>query len=290
MIYFSSGDKGGVGKSLLANALINYSYIKNEKKVVIIDSDTRNSDVFRLHNNYFPDKKYIHRIELSSKDGWLDLEDSIEIIYLENPKIDIDFVISLPAGIGKTFISELEMFHKAISKYNQKIVLFWSMDTGIDSINLLKLTFLECHDFIDHIVIVKNLYYGTDEHFYLWNDSSLRILLLGLGATEAVMTGLHIRLTPYYKKIKFDESYIKDLIAKNNIKHPHIKSTNYNNTGEPMPFFNIMNDAIEIMGSTRNRLKVWLDEMSETFMIADKQATIGEFKEKCGKAVFHSQN
>ena len=52
MIYFSSGDKGGVGKSLLANALINYSYIKNEKGVVVIDADTRNSDVFRLHKNY----------------------------------------------------------------------------------------------------------------------------------------------------------------------------------------------------------------------------------------------
>ena len=290
MIYFSSGDKGGVGKSLLANALINYSYIKNEKKVVIIDSDTRNSDVFRLHKDYFPDKKYIHRIDLSSKDGWLDLEDSIETIYLENPNIDIDFVISLPAGIGKTFISELEMFHKAIAKYNQKIVLFWSMDTGIDSINLLKITFLECHDFIDHIVIVKNLYYGENDNFYLWNDSNLRILLLGLGATEAVMPGLHVRLAPYYKTLIFDESYIKDLIAKNNIKYPRTTSTNNNYAGKPMPFFNIINDDIEIMTSIKNRLKSWLDEMSETFIIADKKASTGEFKERCKKVDFQSPN
>lgn len=287
MIYFSSGDKGGVGKSLLANALINYSYIKNEKKIVVIDADTRNSDVFRLHNNYFPDKKYIHQIELSSKDGWLDLEDTIETIYLENPNLDIDFVISLPAGIGGTFISELEMFHKAMAKFNQKIVLFWTMDNGIDSINLLKKAFLACHAFIDHIVVIKNLYYGNDEHFYLWNDSSLRILLLGLGATEAVMPGLHIRLVPYYKKLKFDESYIKDLIAKNNIKHPRIISTNNNSyTGEPMPFFNIMNGDIEMMGSVKNRFKVWLDAMSETFRIADEKIKLGEFKEKCRNLIF----
>ena len=286
MIYFSSGDKGGVGKSLLANALINYSYIKNEKRVVVIDADTRNSDVFRLHKNYFSDKKYIHQIELSSKDGWLDLEDTIETIHLENPNLDIDFVISLPAGIGGTFISELEIFHESMTKYNQKIVLFWSMDTGIDSINLLKITFLECHNFIDHIVYVKNLYFGENENFYLWNDSNLRILLLGLGATEADMPGLNVRLIPYYKKLKFDESYIKDLIVRNDIANPQIISKNYNNyTGEPMPFFKLMNGDIEMMGSIRNRLKIWLDTMSETFRIADEKIKLGKFKEKCSNLI-----
>lgn len=286
MIYFSSGDKGGVGKSLLANALINYSYVKNKGKVAVIDADTRNSDVYRLHNDHLSDNKYIHRIELSSKDGWIDLEDAVETIYLENPNLDIDFVISLPAGIGGIFISELEMFHKAMAKFNQKIVLFWTMDNGIDSINLLKKVFLECYEFIDHIVVIKNLYFGDDENFYLWNDSSIRIFLLGLGATEATMQGLHVRLVPYYKKLKFDESHIKELMQKNKIKHPLIViKYNDNYTGEPMPFFNIMNSDIKIMGSAKNRLKTWLDEMSETFKIADEKINQGEFKKKCSNLI-----
>lgn len=299
MIYFSSGDKGGVGKSLLANALATYSYTKNNGKVVIIDADTRNSDVFRIHKNYISDKRYILRIELSSKDGWLSLEDSIEEIYNENQNIDIDFVISLPAGMGATFNSELKTFRQSIAKYNQKIVLFWSMDTGIDSINLLKNVFLNCYDCIDHIAVAKNLYFGENENFHLWNDSNLRILLLGLGATEAAMPGLHNRLIPYYKKMKFDETHIKELILKNNIKCPKIIDRSRDNdryNGEPMPFFKMFDDDVQMKGSTKHRLRMWLDGtdemdgMMQMFRAADIQANTGEFKEKCAKIVFNTTN
>ena len=52
-----------------------------------------------------------------------------------------------------------------------------------------------------------------------------------------------------------------------------------------MPFFKLMDDDIEMMGSIRNRLKIWLDTMSETFRIADEKIKLGKFKEKCSALI-----
>ena len=98
------------------------------------------------------------------------------------------------------------------------------------------------------------------------------------------MPGLHARLTPYYKTLNFDESHIKDIMEKNSIKNQNTEGNN-NYSGEPMPFFNIMNGDIEIMGSIKNRLKNWLDTMSATFKIADEKTKLGVFKEKCSKLI-----
>lgn len=276
MIYFSSGDKGGVGKSLLANALIYHSCSKsnNSNNTVIIDSDTRNSDVYRLHEPYFGNKDHLAKIELTHPDGWLDLADKIEELSKAEPNSNFDYIISLPGGIGKTFTSELETFSKLIKKYNQKIILFWSMDPGVDSINLLKLTFLQCHGFIDHIAVIKNNFFGSDDFFYLWNESFLKILLLKIGATEATMPGLHIRLTEFYKKMVFNQQDIINILELNGYKtnrHTNKNSDAYQ--GEPLPFFNILNDDIKITASVKYKLHQWASCMSEAFQLADNNAT-----------------
>ena len=47
-IFYVGGSKGGVGKSKLSFALIDY-LLDDGKKVLLLESDTSNPDVFKAH-------------------------------------------------------------------------------------------------------------------------------------------------------------------------------------------------------------------------------------------------
>lgn len=54
-IFYVGGSKGGVGKSKLAFALIDY-LLDEEKQVVLLETDTSNPDVFKAHQPHENDR------------------------------------------------------------------------------------------------------------------------------------------------------------------------------------------------------------------------------------------
>jgi len=67
-IYFIGGSKGGVGKSMVAMALLHY--LKEiGREVVLIDTDTSNPDVSKIYEQIVPTEL----LNLDEVDGWMQL-------------------------------------------------------------------------------------------------------------------------------------------------------------------------------------------------------------------------
>ena len=71
-IYYVGGSKGGVGKSKLSFALIDY-LTEQEKKVLLLDTDTSNPDVYKAHHPYENENLSCKIADLDVSDGWIEL-------------------------------------------------------------------------------------------------------------------------------------------------------------------------------------------------------------------------
>lgn len=71
-IYYVGGSKGGVGKSKLSFALIDY-LITLEKKVLLLETDTSNPDTYKTHHPHEKDNMICKIIDLDVSEGWIKL-------------------------------------------------------------------------------------------------------------------------------------------------------------------------------------------------------------------------
>jgi nitrogenase subunit NifH len=67
-IYMVSGCKGGVGKSIVSMALLDY-LIKLDRKCLLVEADTANDDVFKTYG----DSMVTAHINLDIEEGWVEL-------------------------------------------------------------------------------------------------------------------------------------------------------------------------------------------------------------------------
>ena len=67
-IYWIGGSKGGVGKSMLALATVDY-LLSAGREVLLIECDNANPDVFRAYQDRVPTE----RTDLDEGDGWIHL-------------------------------------------------------------------------------------------------------------------------------------------------------------------------------------------------------------------------
>ena len=69
-IFYVGGSKGGVGKSKLTFALIDY-LLNDGKQVVLLESDTSNPDVYKAHHQHENGMLVCKEIDLDISDGWI---------------------------------------------------------------------------------------------------------------------------------------------------------------------------------------------------------------------------
>jgi cellulose biosynthesis protein BcsQ len=67
-IYWIGGSKGGVGKSMMAIAALDY-LLERGTSVGLVESDTSNPDVWKVYKDVVP----VELINLDESDGWVDL-------------------------------------------------------------------------------------------------------------------------------------------------------------------------------------------------------------------------
>jgi hypothetical protein len=187
-IIISHGDKGGVGKSMVACALADF-LLSTGEKVAIIDADTRNPDVDRMFSSHLPCAK----INLRSEDGWIDFMEFIE----NHPGHSI--VISTPSGIGEYMyedIPRLSEFLKQL-KFPAEMELWWTINRQTDSVNLLGDAYKSYGDAFTRIRVIANLYHamGDKNAFTQWNESPLRPRLEKSGGMTLYFPELTHRVT-----------------------------------------------------------------------------------------------
>ncbi len=168
-IIFAHGDKGGVGKSLVASAVIDYLDATGQK-VAVIDADTQNPDVSRMFLSELAGVSVpCMKANLRSENGWMDAMDFV------TKHKDHSVVFSMPAGIGevmntKNWLAEFRAF-LAQDETPPSMELLWVLNTGLDSVNLLVNANETYGKYFDAIHVVRNNIWSNADEFTIWNKN-----------------------------------------------------------------------------------------------------------------------
>lgn len=160
-IYFVGGGKGGVGKSTVSIALIDF-LLRENKEILLVETDTSNPDVGKIFSKIVP----VEAINLDFKEGWINLINKAE----ENP--DKDFVINSAARNNIGLVKYGAMLCDALEPLHRQLETLWIINRQRDSLNLL----IEYMNAIysGRISVFRNLYFGTPDKFELFNKSKAK--------------------------------------------------------------------------------------------------------------------
>lgn len=160
-IYFVGGGKGGVGKSTVSIALIDF-LLKENKTLFLIETDTSNPDVGKIFSKHIS----VEPINLDFKEGWINLINKAE----ENAEKDI--VINTAARNNLGLVKYGAMLCDALDPLDRQLETIWVINRQRDSLNLLN----EYMNTITRgrITVLRNLYFGASEKFELFNNSKTK--------------------------------------------------------------------------------------------------------------------
>ena len=184
------GDKGGVGKSFVSQAIADYKMERNHK-VAVIDADTANPDVFRMFSKYIP----AAQANVRSDNGWMDVMDFVI------KHRDHTIVINTPAGIGEFMKKDMESFSEFLRDQDVPVEmeLWWTLNVQHDSVNLLAKANDAYGQYFKRVRVVCNLHFANgnkefDGPFVLWNESTLKARLEKANGMTIYFPGLHVRV------------------------------------------------------------------------------------------------
>ncbi len=170
------GDKGGVGKSTLARAVLDYLYRKNRIPAVY-DADNRNGQIHRFYNSVLP----VNKVDINVRGAFDEVLDRVA----ENQKAanKVNVFVDLPAQAGNSVdmaLSELRLV-EALDSIRARATLLFVIGRTTDSVSALQLAFDLFKDIAD-FVVVKNEFFGEANRYTLYETSATHQTLVDSGA------------------------------------------------------------------------------------------------------------
>ncbi|CAK0765293.1 CobQ/CobB/MinD/ParA nucleotide binding domain-containing protein [Gammaproteobacteria bacterium] len=220
------GDKGGVGKSTLSRAVLDYLY-RRIRIPVVYDADHRNSQVHRFYKDIFP----VNQLDLNIPGAFDKILDKLAEGKKTADKYSV--FVDLPAQAGgdiEDALSEMR-FVDAMDSINARATVLFVMGRSIDSVNALQIAINAFGTSADYVV-VKNGFFGDADHYTIYDSSPLRQTLIKAGAKELVIPSL------------WGDSY--DAVDRLNL-----------------PFFKVAESELPL--STKARVSSWLDKFDAQF-------------------------
>jgi hypothetical protein len=158
-VYYVGGSKGGVGKSVVSIALVDYLNLSNLDPLPI-ETDTANPDVSALYEDQtvFAD--------LDERDGWLEMLKHIE----DNPDRIVVINSAARANTGLEKYGK-DLLFDALREMDRPCQAFWVVNRTKDSVAMLS-DFLKMTSGSIPVHVVRNLYFGPSHKFELLNSSS----------------------------------------------------------------------------------------------------------------------
>ena len=181
-IYLVGGSKGGVGKSMVTMATVDYLSERGES-VLLIESDTSNPDVWKAYK----DTTESELVHLDEADGW------IQLVNLCDSKPDSVVVINTAARNNQSVTAYGETLNSTLAELKRKLVTLWVINRQRDSLELLK----EYLDAIPNTMVhvIRNAYFGEEKKFELYNNSKLRATIEGRGGKSVTFPDLADRVS-----------------------------------------------------------------------------------------------
>jgi hypothetical protein len=162
-VFFVTGSKGGVGKSVGSIALLDYFEMRS-RKVSLVETDTANPDVGKA---YQKDVKSFSLVNLDENEGWLDLLDIVDA------SKDDDVVVNTAARNNEGVNRYGSMFDEKLSEFNWPFISLFLINQQRDSCEMLT-------DYMNvvtrgRIHVVRNQFFGiAPSLFELYDNSPLR--------------------------------------------------------------------------------------------------------------------
>lgn len=184
MIIFSTGGKGGVGKSLVSHILVAH-FGKNN--CTVIDTDMCNPDVFKC-----ADKKVAacNSASLKTPEDWDHLMDCIELSHTKHT------VINCQAANQQETISNIKHFSEGLTLLKRKAVMLWVTNEYEDSAQLLNKFLKVCPTNITvHVVMNNARGLARQEDFKVWSSEKLRNAVEAQGGRYAYINTIPKHIT-----------------------------------------------------------------------------------------------
>jgi len=168
-IIMVGGSKGGVGKSTVCVALVDYLSVIRDERVYLIESDTSNPDVGRT---YLRSVDGVQRMpgaafDLDDAEGWINLINAAE------QNSDHHLVVNSAARNGKGVAAYIDLLANSLRDLKHEVVTFWVINRERDGLELCK-KYMEMLPFgVLHVVC--NGYFGDLDEFLLYEGSKLKI-------------------------------------------------------------------------------------------------------------------
>ena len=196
-LIFCTGFKGGIGKSFMTAAVVDYLSSKNDN-IVVVDTDSTIPDVFKT----FKETYKTYACDLDLDEGWSSL-----FSICEEHK-DSHAVVNSAAGADKTFIQNIKHIELASEMLERRLISFFMLNDEKDSLNQLDKYYDATQGIANHhMAVVKNGYFGADAVFDVYNTSNLKAKIEHGGCVSYYLAALapHVR-----QKIKLERKSFAD--------------------------------------------------------------------------------
>jgi len=158
-ILLVGGSKGGVGKSLVSMCLLD---LMAEMGPVLIESDTSNPDTLKSYGQDVA----AFALNLDQAEGWMDL---VNVCEQEKQR---DVVINTAARNNQGVGAHGELLQSSLGEMERRLVTLWVINDQRDSLELLRDYLETIRDSVVHVV--RNLHFGEESRFGMYNESKLR--------------------------------------------------------------------------------------------------------------------
>jgi hypothetical protein len=162
-VFFVTGSKGGVGKSVGAIALLDYFEMGN-RQVSLVETDTANPDVGKA---YQKNVKSFSLVNLDENEGWLDLLDIVDA------SKDDEVVVNTAARNNEGVNRYGSMFDDKLNEFGWPFISLFLINQQRDSCEMLS----EYMNVVQHgrIHVLRNRFFGmAPSLFELYDNSPLR--------------------------------------------------------------------------------------------------------------------
>ena len=181
-IYLVGGSKGGVGKSLVSMATVDYLQAAG-RKVLLVESDTSNPDVWKAYK----DDVTCELVNLDEADGW------IRLVNLCDEHRDHTVVVNTAARNNKGVSAYGTTLNSTLEELERKLVTLWVINRQRDSVELLK-------QYLETIVattvhVIRNGHFGDEAKFELYNGSKLKTSVEERGGRSLLFPDLADRVS-----------------------------------------------------------------------------------------------
>ena len=225
-----AGVRGGVGKSLVAMAVIDWLISFEKARVLVVDGDPDNADVYKPHANTEPTP---FAVNLDLREGWLSLADSC------SEHRDAHVVVDTGArNLDSMLRYSAEIFTAVSAGLERHVVVLWVIGGERNSVHLLR-RYLDERTEKTLLHVVCNQ--GEDElrSFPLFDQFGVRKRIAELSGKTIVIPTLANRVTTLLYTQRQTLGAIADgsaLIDSNDDSNDDSKDDSKKDLTRPVPF------------------------------------------------------